>query len=62
MHSSMYLINIEHLIKFNKDILNIYECHKKKKFFPGEPFEDLQMLEKRALEGFPVNGIFRAIQ
>lgn len=59
MHSSMYLINIEHLIKFNKDILNIYECHKKKKFFPGEPFEDLQMLEKRA---FPVNGIFRAIQ
>lgn len=55
----MYLINIEHLIKFNKDILNIYECHKKKKFFPGEPFEDLQMLEKRA---FPVNGIFRAIQ
>lgn len=26
----MYSVNIWYHIKFNKDILNIYECHKKK--------------------------------
>lgn len=41
----MYSVNIWHLIKSNKDILNIYECHKKK-FFPRESYEDFQLFEK----------------
>ena len=56
----MYSVNIWHLIKSNKDILNIYECHKKKKFFPRESYEE--MLEKSILERLLVNGILYATE